>query len=103
MCVVCNAPSDSDVCASCKSVTVRCEASPHVRESFKGSSRSQIRDRQWLFKHASELLAKDASNEDLKSVRERLPMSRRGKSMRSKIDKRLHANSVPRAVSYCRD
>jgi hypothetical protein len=91
MCVVCNCPSDADVCGSCQAVTVRCVAEPHVPESFKGSNRSQVRDRQGAFKHATELLATDASRSDLTSVRDRLPLSRRGKSLRAKIDKRLQA------------
>jgi hypothetical protein len=65
-------------------------AAAHVPVSFKGSSRAQLRDRQWMFKHAREQVASpDATESDLKMIRDRLPMSKRGQVLRNRIDKRL--------------
>jgi len=88
-CPVCAAPSQG-LCPSCSTLTEQIAPVTHVPMQFKGTDRANVRDRQWQFKHAREVLATDASRADLQAIHDRLPYSKRGKALRNQIQKRMN-------------
>jgi hypothetical protein len=71
-------------------LTVKVEALPYVPVFGSGSAKTQVRDRQWTFKHAKEMLANGESTvSDLASIRDRIPHSQRGTVLRKRINVRI--------------
>jgi len=70
---------------------VKADAVATAPVQWKGSNRSNIRDRQWTYKHADEALANpNVSVEDLISLRDRVPNdSKRGQVIRRKLNERI--------------
>lgn len=90
MCPVCSAPSNGGLCPACASVTSTHEAIKPPPMLWKRGEVAQVRDRAYIYSHAREVLARDdISIEDLESLRDRMPRSKRGDILRSKFAKRI--------------
>jgi hypothetical protein len=91
-CSVCSSAPvvSAGLCSNCSALTVKVAEVPTAPMQWKGTHRSNVRDRQWLFRHASEALANpDVTIPDLESIRDRMPNSRKGQAMRRRINTRI--------------